>query len=825
MYEALLRLRWVTFHRWLSDQAEDNTCLDSTAIDILLDEIHQSCSSANVHNLLQDSSFTDLFNKVETFVAIPEGPMKEFWNSYIEMVELLLHFIRATREGDWVLHLACVRDMLPWFFAYDHTNYARYGTVYWEEMMSLQQTHPAAYNMLESGDFGVQRNNTHGFSQVPVDQTIEQTLNRNTKTKGGIVGFSLKKGAVRRWLITAHVRAAITDKCRAMANMNDHQTEHKEMTQARMLKDETAVREATNVISSWGNPFEPSSDLVSLGSGVVASQSLKEDLLNAKEKGHSELLSFVRERLQSQTKDFFATLPRLKLKTFTSVKKASRVQGKEVMVQADRNLFGRLLVVAQTREMNMKDVLSHELGPLPWSLSTVSGGLTKTDKSSLAKLLEADEVLLSDVPSVSACIIDAMAMIQSFVQVPDTFHMFAQQLLGRIIHTAGQATRIDFVGDQYPQQSIKLSEHKERATAGQMAIRITHRNQKCPKQWKKFLSLGANKEGLLKFLQDEWASGAYAQMLQGKRLFATCGQSCRVISFQNDILQNQVVPNLLCDHEEADTRLLFHAKHAAEVGHAAILLKSSDTDVEVIALHHARNIPAEITIQSGTQAHTRLVNITALANDLGHDMCQALPGLHALTGCDTVSALTGRGKKKAFDLTKTKPRFSQALQQLGKHVPPKEDIFSDIEAFICTLYGTPGTDVNSLRYQMFCKAKNLQSHHLPPTQDSLRKHILRANYQAAIWKRATVGYTDLPSPVGEGWIMVDGALTIDWMSNSPAPSAILQLASCACKTGCQTPRCSCFGRRLPCTDACSCADSCQNSSQIDDQDTSDSEEE
>ena len=44
--------------------------------------------------------------------------------------------------------------------------------------------------MLSNGDFGVQRTTHHGFSQVPVDQTIEQTLNRSTKTKGGIVGLN-----------------------------------------------------------------------------------------------------------------------------------------------------------------------------------------------------------------------------------------------------------------------------------------------------------------------------------------------------------------------------------------------------------------------------------------------------------------------------------------------------------------------------------------------------------------------------------------------------------------------------------------------------------
>jgi hypothetical protein len=37
----------------------------------------------------------------------------------------LLEFVRATRVGDFNLHLAAVRHMLPWYFAYDRQNHSR----------------------------------------------------------------------------------------------------------------------------------------------------------------------------------------------------------------------------------------------------------------------------------------------------------------------------------------------------------------------------------------------------------------------------------------------------------------------------------------------------------------------------------------------------------------------------------------------------------------------------------------------------------------------------------------------------------------------------
>ena len=53
------------------------------------------------------------------------------------------------------------------------------------------------------GQFAVQRS---AIAQVPVDHTIKQTMNRDSKTKGGIVGISGNGGAVQSWNLTAHDR-------------------------------------------------------------------------------------------------------------------------------------------------------------------------------------------------------------------------------------------------------------------------------------------------------------------------------------------------------------------------------------------------------------------------------------------------------------------------------------------------------------------------------------------------------------------------------------------------------------------------------------------
>ena len=50
-------------------------------------------------------------------------------------------------------------------------------------MTSLIDVHPSTHKSFQAGNFVVQRSG-NAFSQGAVDQTIEQTINRDTKSKG-----------------------------------------------------------------------------------------------------------------------------------------------------------------------------------------------------------------------------------------------------------------------------------------------------------------------------------------------------------------------------------------------------------------------------------------------------------------------------------------------------------------------------------------------------------------------------------------------------------------------------------------------------------------
>ena len=169
---------------------------------------------------------------------------------------------------------------------------------------------------------------------------------------------------------------------------------------------------------------------------------------------------------------FYDPLPKLKLKTFSAqVKtKSVKVKAHEVIVRADRNLFARLLIVAQTRSLNMRDVLCCELGPLPWSLASVDGSLAKTAKSKLLDLLEKDIPPAENVPGNAAWMIDAMALLQSLWTIPATFADLAM----KAFDVATAAFLSGFVVDRYPTHNIKRCERSQRAKQGIVKINIAN---------------------------------------------------------------------------------------------------------------------------------------------------------------------------------------------------------------------------------------------------------------------------------------------------------------------------------------------------------------
>ena len=148
-----------------------------------------------------------IFNTYLDVLRNDRGPMAGFWMSYLDMVEIVLGLIRASREGNWPLHLAMIDEMIPRCFAYDKQNYGRYLPGYLRQMIKLENEHPQIHDHYTHGGFSVQLGSSNAFGKIPIDQTIEETANKDTQMPGGMKGFSLKAGSISKFYLAAEYRS------------------------------------------------------------------------------------------------------------------------------------------------------------------------------------------------------------------------------------------------------------------------------------------------------------------------------------------------------------------------------------------------------------------------------------------------------------------------------------------------------------------------------------------------------------------------------------------------------------------------------------------
>ena len=151
-------------------------------------------------------------------------------------------------------------------------------------------------------------------------------------------------------------------------------------------------------------------------------------------------------------------VPNLQVKSFsTMVKKTNmKANGRVITVSADRDLFGRLLIAANTREINLKEVLSYELSSVPLALTHQDGGIHKTIKSVLAKMLENQVEVLPRLfpasPLETVHILDGMVIVQMMKSTgASTFGELASKYYTAITAPLAQRSckEVHMVYDQY----------------------------------------------------------------------------------------------------------------------------------------------------------------------------------------------------------------------------------------------------------------------------------------------------------------------------------------------------------------------------------------
>ena len=190
--------------------------------------------------------------------------------------------------------------------------------------------------------------------------------------------------------------------------MDVHNSKPPKLFPSRIKRDQPDVSTVQEVITKMlVNPFEEI-ELISLSSRVLPPENVAFDLLEAHTKGENEMEKFINGRLVEQKVGFYEPLKRLKLGTFTKMMKrpVKTKDGKILQLNAQGQIFGKIVVIQQTRKLDLKQIFYYPLGPVPWSLGTSTGELVKTSKSTLMHELEKGPTCVDVTPAPVATIID-----------------------------------------------------------------------------------------------------------------------------------------------------------------------------------------------------------------------------------------------------------------------------------------------------------------------------------------------------------------------------------------------------------------------------------
>ncbi|XP_052129864.1 uncharacterized protein LOC127751028 [Frankliniella occidentalis] len=725
-------------------------------------------------------------------------PHFAYWHTFLILQLTMLQFVRSIRSADFACYVETLDLIMPWFFALDHLNYARWGSVHVRDMANIAQTHPALAAEFRAGRF-VGRNSSREFSGMALDQVHEQ-LNARMKGNSGMIGLTESPDTLLKWLLSGPDVAVVLEKFEeayGMQQTSDLTLHHNDTAAANAAfrRDVKALRAR---FLERGNPFlETGEELFNIDSGrVVADKAALQAIMEIEDIGKRQYALFVQERLESDTKSLFDPISKNNFKLMKAATK-KKVVTKVASLKNDVFLFSRLWITTHMRKGDMNEFFKHENQALPPSL-TLNGTMRTGEKCEIVPALieHTTAVCLSAFrPTVDAIVIDGAALVnmihpsatcKTFVEYFASFHNYVEREMRSV-------SRVDLVFDVYLKDSLKNGTRDKRGEGQRMKVTL---NSKLPTSWSKFMRDSQNKEDLFNMLADYLVDKDWNE----KVLIVTRQSSCLSSTRQNP--GENLTP---CSHEEADTRMMLHAASAAANGCPRVLIRTVDSDVVVLAVWTASKVAMdELWLSYGVGKHQKFIAAHEIAKKLGPAKCEVLPAFHILTGCDITSSFGSVGKKTAFDTWMLTPDATEGLQQLSDG--RLNEALPLLEKLVIRMYSKKcaETKLNSCRRALFQEGRQITS--LPPTQDAFLQHCKRVMREVKVALQSLVPLPDVPSPDKCGWRRsIEGDWEQVWITLPEASKACKQLVSCKCKKPCKPSACSCLKlTKWGCSDLCPC---------------------
>ena len=243
-----------------------------------------------------------------------------------------------------------------------------------------------------------------------------------------------------------------------------------------------------------------------------------------------------------------------------------------------------------------------------------------------------------------------------------------------------------------------------------------------------------------------------------------------------------------------------------------VTVVANDNDIFVLLLHHFKDFLADIFLLSETKTKTsykrQLLSIREILIEIGERAARQILVVHAISGCDTTSAIYGHGKSSVWK--KLLQNDTTSLTEVINDVEASHaSVFEAGMKLMVLIYGGKSTDtLNHMRYIMYMSntaSSTVQQRpeRLPPTESAARYHIYRVHLQVVQWISLMAANIE---PTNWGWKDIEGHLVPQTTDKDAAPADILSVVRCKCKIEskrpCTTLLCSCMKHGSSCVAAC-----------------------
>ena len=144
-----------------------------------------------------------------------------------------------------------------------------------------------------------------------------------------------------------------------------------------------------------------------------------------------------------------------------------------------------------------------------------------------------------------------------------------------------------------------------------------------------------------------------------------------------------------------------------------------DMDVLVLLITHYEKMGCTtLMMKAGTLKNPEYIPIHDIHRQIPKDQISSMLAFHAITGCDSVSQLSGHIKKTAWRIFQ---EHYNNLTSLRKEQFTR-NISKSAAKFICQLYGAPEAgNCDNAQVKLFYIGRAQEA--LPPTSDAAQFHI------------------------------------------------------------------------------------------------------